>query len=75
MLVSGIFSSLDWRIFRSLQNGFVDPFRFGTFCVQYVLVLVMEVLALIPEPRRTDYIPHNDEDVSVSWCAMFELLS
>ena len=41
--------------------------------MQYVLVLVMEVLALIPEPRRTDYIPHNDEDVSTLFSPFLKL--
>ncbi len=48
----------------TLQNGIVDPFRFGTFSVQYVLFLVMMVLVLIPEPRRTDFVPHDKDDVS-----------
>ena len=42
--------------------------------MQYVLVLVMEVLALIPEPRRSDYIPHNDEDVSTLFSSFLNTL-
>ncbi len=52
------------NLLLTLQNGIVDPFRFGTFSVQYVLFLVMIVLVLIPEPRRTDFVPHDKDDVS-----------